>query len=338
MRFVIVGQGISGTMLSWHLLKKGADVTVADEYQPNSSSHIAGGLMNPITGRRFVKTWMADTIFPFAETVYHEMESVLNVKFLHPIPIHKILYTTEAINDWSTRCGDAQYKPYLSNETLFELDQKFYFTKHAFEINGGFWVNSTLLLNTYRQWLKNQNRLIEGYHTWQELQHQFTDAIIVFCNGVVSQEKSPFAAMPFTPTKGEVLMVEIPDFKLPAVINGEITLLATAQPHIFYAGATMHQRFDNDKPSESGLYELKAALDATLKVPYKVVDHLASVRPAVKDRRPLVGFHHTSKNMAIFNGMGTKGFSLSPYLASTFTDTLLEGNTIVPEINVARFL
>lgn len=337
MRIVIVGQGIAGTMLSWFLIKKGADVTVVDEYHPNSSSHIAGGLMNPITGRRFVKTWMADVVFPFAESAYQELENVLNVKFLHPIPIHKILYTTEAINDWSTRCGDAQYKPYLANESLIHLDPQCYHAKHAFEIYGGFWVNSALLLSTYRKWLKNQNRLIEGYYTWQDLQHQFPDQTLVFCNGFAGNNETPFSSLPFTPTKGEVLMVEIPGLFLPAVINGDITLLPTALPNIYYAGATMHQRFDDDKPSEKGLAELKAALNATLKIPYKIVDHLAAIRPAVKDRRPLIGFHDTLPNVAMFNGMGTKGFSLAPYLANEFGDALLTAKPILPEINVSRF-
>lgn len=100
----------------------------------------------------------------------------------------------------------------------------------------------------------------------------------------------------------------------------------------------MHQRFDDDKPSERGLSELKAALNSTLKLPYKIVDHLAAIRPAVKDRRPLVGFHYTLPNVAIFNGMGTKGFSLAPYLANQFADSLLGGYSLQPEINVRRFL
>ncbi|HWB65164.1 MAG TPA: FAD-dependent oxidoreductase, partial [Chitinophagales bacterium] len=64
--FIIVGQGIAGSMLSWFLLRAGQKVLVIDKYNPSSASNIAAGISNPITGRRFVKTWLADEILPFA--------------------------------------------------------------------------------------------------------------------------------------------------------------------------------------------------------------------------------------------------------------------------------
>jgi glycine/D-amino acid oxidase-like deaminating enzyme len=53
-------------------------------------------------------------------------------------------------------------------------------------------------------------------------------------------------------------------------------------------------------------------LKTWLKVPFKIIDHKASVRPANIERRPFVGFHPTLKNIGILNGMGTKGCSLAP--------------------------
>ena len=71
--FLIVGQGISGTFLSWYLHKAGRSFIVIDNNDGSSSSRVAAGIINPVTGRRVVKTWMIDEIMPFAVNAYEEM-------------------------------------------------------------------------------------------------------------------------------------------------------------------------------------------------------------------------------------------------------------------------
>ena len=55
---LIIGQGISGTFLSWFLHKAGEEFLVIDDHKATASSHVAAGLINPVTGRRVVKVWM----------------------------------------------------------------------------------------------------------------------------------------------------------------------------------------------------------------------------------------------------------------------------------------
>jgi len=81
--FLIVGQGLAGSMLYWFLKKQGKNVFVIDRHDPSSASHIAPGIVHPITGRRIVKTWMADTLVPFAEATYREIENHFNEKLFH---------------------------------------------------------------------------------------------------------------------------------------------------------------------------------------------------------------------------------------------------------------
>ena len=64
--YLIVGQGISGTMLSWFLHKEGKSFAVIDDGNEHSASKTAAGIINPITGRRYVTTWMIDEVMPFA--------------------------------------------------------------------------------------------------------------------------------------------------------------------------------------------------------------------------------------------------------------------------------
>ena len=80
-----------------------------------------------------------------------------------------------------------------------------------------------------------------------------------------------------------------------------------------------------------------ATLQHWLKVPFKVVDHRASLRPANLERRPFVGFHPLYPQIGIFNGMGTKGCSLAPYFAKQLVDHIQKGTTLLPEADVKRF-
>src|SRR5690242_7083618 len=77
--FLVVGQGISGTFVSWYLEKSKRSFVVIDHLEHNSSSRVAAGIINPVTGRRIVKTWMIDTLLPFALDAYQDFGSYLGI-------------------------------------------------------------------------------------------------------------------------------------------------------------------------------------------------------------------------------------------------------------------
>lgn len=76
---IIIGQGISGTFLSHYLKKSNLSFLVIDESKPNSASKSAAGIINPITGRRIVKTWMIDELMAFAKDAYQQIGNELNI-------------------------------------------------------------------------------------------------------------------------------------------------------------------------------------------------------------------------------------------------------------------
>lgn len=92
--YLIVGQGICGTFLSHELIKAGKSVLVIDESKPNSSSKVASGVINPITGRRMVRTWEIEKLMPYAVQAYREFGEELGVQLIrqcnildfHPTP------------------------------------------------------------------------------------------------------------------------------------------------------------------------------------------------------------------------------------------------------------
>src|SRR3569833_1890995 len=79
---LIVGQGICGTFLSWNLHKRGLKVLVVDEPQPFSATKVASGVINPVTGRQVVTTWMADELLEFVLSEYGAIGKDINAKVI----------------------------------------------------------------------------------------------------------------------------------------------------------------------------------------------------------------------------------------------------------------
>ena len=77
--FLIIGQGISGTFLSWYLHKNERSFIVMDDNDASSASRVAAGVINPVTGRRIAKTWMIETLLRFAQKAYAEIGDTLHI-------------------------------------------------------------------------------------------------------------------------------------------------------------------------------------------------------------------------------------------------------------------
>src|SRR6478609_6066731 len=85
--FILVGQGISGTMLYWFLKEAGYKVMVMDEARSNTASKVASGVISPVTGRRIVKTWLIDEVLPFARSCYTSISQKLSINAIREVSI-----------------------------------------------------------------------------------------------------------------------------------------------------------------------------------------------------------------------------------------------------------
>jgi len=62
--YIIVGQGLAGSLLAYELMQEGKLVCIVDEHHLGAASAVAAGIINPITGRRFAKSWRIDELLP----------------------------------------------------------------------------------------------------------------------------------------------------------------------------------------------------------------------------------------------------------------------------------
>ncbi|HEV7621920.1 MAG TPA: FAD-dependent oxidoreductase, partial [Flavisolibacter sp.] len=104
--YLIVGQGICGTMLSWFLHKEGKTFLVIDDKKENAATRIAAGVINPVTGRRYAYSWMIDEIMPFAIQTYDEMGNYFNSRLIFKKSIIDFFPTAQMRNAFVERLTD----------------------------------------------------------------------------------------------------------------------------------------------------------------------------------------------------------------------------------------
>lgn len=354
--FLIIGQGIAGTLLTHFLLKANQNVIVIDNDHEGASSKAAAGIINPITGRKYVKSWRVDELLPFAKQTYQELEQLLNIKCYHERNVLRTMSNAKELNDWTLKTLETDYKNYISDEiNLGNYKNK---TTPAFgygEVLQGAQVDLPLIIKQFSELLKKENRLFNESFDFEHLTFnnnsiQYKNSnpdIIIFCEGAKMKTNPFFNYLPMQGDKGEALIVKIPGANFEKMLKQQIFIVPLDNGHgefskpamsdLYWVGTTYERQFTDDLPSGKGLKYLTDHLQYLLKIPFEVVQHLAAVRPTVRDRRPFLGLHPQFPRLAIFNGLGTKGASLGPFWAQHFTDFLVNEIPLDEEVNIQRF-
>jgi glycine/D-amino acid oxidase-like deaminating enzyme len=387
---LIIGQGICGTFLSLELERAGLSYLVIDQVRPFSASRAAAGLINPVTGRRLVTTWMIDELLAFAKERYAQLATVLGASFLEKAQVADFFPTAQMRLAFLRRLEeDGSYLRLPENEHTW--DSCFQYELGYGIISPCYLVDLPGLLTAARKRMLEQGVLRDeqfqngelkvgtrrdgagraeisaGTLGDSEIRYQDIEARrIVFCDGIGSFSSPYFSRLPFAPNKGEVLIVDIPGLGNAVASLGEMAKgldgiagvqqsgvaetaapertifkkgisLAPWQESLYWVGSSYEWSFETTGPTEGFRQRTEMALKEWVKLPYRVVDHIAAVRPATLERRPFVGFHPVYPAVGILNGMGTKGCSLAPYFARQLVDYLTKGSPIRPDADILRF-
>jgi len=341
--FILVGQGICGTMMYRFLNQAGYSVLVIDLPKINTASKVAAGVINPVTGRRIVKTWLIDEVMPFAKETYEKIGGESEIKAISEVSIIDFFPTPQITEAFKKRY--AEDKEYLS----FPKDPGNWnnFINYEFgygEITPAFLVNLPDLLGTYRAQIAEDGNLIEQNFEFKDLAlipgglsyQQIQATHIIFCDGISGTNNPYFNNLPFAPNKGEAVLVQVDDLS-PLHIYKKGFNLVPWKDNIFWLGSNYLWEFEDDSPTPGFYRFAENWLKQTLKVPFTIVDHLAGIRPATLERRPFVGFHPVHKQVGIFNGMGAKGCSLAPFFANKFVHAIKTGTDLPKDADIKRF-
>jgi glycine/D-amino acid oxidase-like deaminating enzyme len=340
---IIVGQGLAGTWLSWWLFRAGIRFRVIDHRDPNGASLRAAGLINPVTGRRMVTTWMIDELMPFATRAYSEIGEFLHGNFMEETSVIDFFPTVQMLQAFGKRFEEdpTWLGPGMEREKYAEW---FRYDLGWGAIQPCQLVNVERLLTAWRNWLASNDLLIEEGFDMSKLKLEregirYSGAqyrYIFFCDGKASSVNPFFEKLPFALNKGEGILVEIKDLPANLVFKRGMSLVPY-RDDIFWLGSSYEWEFADDQPSENFRKNAEGWLSHFLKLPYRILEHFAAIRPATLERRPFVGFHPLNPQIGILNGLGTKGCSLAPYFANQLVENIKGGREIDPLANISRF-
>jgi glycine/D-amino acid oxidase-like deaminating enzyme len=336
---LVVGQGICGTFLSRELDRAGLSYIVIDEERPDSASRAAAGLINPVTGRRFVKTWMIDELLPFLREAYDE-------SLLRPVQVVDFFPTAQMRLAFVKRCEEGgEYVRLAQTQEEHEWDALFRYGLGYGVIEPCYLVDMRALLAGARGELNGRGVLRGECFEPAELavrdsgvQYQDIEARwVIFCDGVAGAREGFFSRLPFAPNKGEALIIEAPELGVGEFVFKRGISLAPWSQGLFWAGSSYEWSFDDPGPTSAFREKTEAILKDWLRVPFRTVEHVASLRPATLERRPFVGLHPVHPVVGILNGMGTKGCSLAPWFARELARLLAKGEAVLGQADVQRF-
>ena len=344
--YIIIGQGICGSFLSWELRNAGQTVLVIDAAQPFSSTKVASGVINPITGRQAVTTWMADELMPFTWDAYTQFGKQLGETLIEACSIYAFPPSQQMRESYDQKIKEADaYVKELPAAVTQEYNDLFHYFHGAVEIEPVWLLHLHKLLKGWRLQLAAQDALLEELFDASLLEIA-TDQVrykhirakkIFFCNGVNSFSHPLWERLPYSFNKGEALIADIPALSPQHIYKFGITTLVPWYDGLWWVGSSYENRFEDLLPSEQFRNKKIAELENLIKCDYSIVDHIASVRPATVERRPFAGLHPKYPSVGILNGMGTKGCSLAPYFARQLVRELLEGEPILPAASINRF-
>jgi glycine/D-amino acid oxidase-like deaminating enzyme len=342
--FIIVGHGLASVAVVEHLRKHNVSFVVFSDENPNSSSKVAAGLYNPVTGRKMKQTWLAEQLFPYLEEFYGDLEKILDAQFLYKKAIYRPFLSLEDQNDWMAKAD--KHTPFIKG--TFTQSQ---FPEYIRDDFGGILLNQSGFLDVKAmldyhklKLIKDKQFIIERLEydklVVKENQIQYKDIEgkkIIFCDGPISHNPF-FNWLPTAPVKGEILHIKTEE-PLPedVIFNRGVFLVKNPQHDYYRAGATYEWKNLDYQPTEKAKKQLTDKLDDLLQVDYKIIEQVAGIRPASKDRRPLIGNHPELNNVLIFNGLGTKGVSLAPYFAHQFVNSIINSEKLNDEVNINRY-
>jgi len=343
-RILIVGQGLAGTVLHFSLKQRGISAMIMDGDLPGKSSSAAAGIINPITGPKYQKSWNYDILMDFFVPFYQDLETYIGKIVFHPMKMFRYLSNLEQINRW-VYYADREHGVTCHGSFVKNLEE--YLPKNEdgtwAEVLNAYRLDLDALFPAYREKLQEENLFIhesmdyssidekDGLLTYQGKVYD----LILFCEGFRVGENPYFNNLPIIPAKGEAILIKR---KLDVHFMAKNNCMMTHwNDDLVWYGATLDNKATDIKPNEDSKRFLSENYKEDFGEEPKLEKLLSGIRPTSRDRRPVIGRNPKVTNMAILNGLGTKGTSLAPYSAALLVENILKDKEVPLELSVARF-
>ena len=341
--YIVVGLGLAGLAFTQELEKNMKSFVVFEDASQNSSL-VAGGMYNPVILKRFSPVWNAIPQLEKALPFYKRLEAKYKNTYDYKVDIYRIFKTIEEQNNWFVAADKPKLSPFMDSTII---NKKYI----GIACECGFGritktgrIDTISLLSDCKKYLSEEKKIIKESFNYENLivskdkvtYNKISAKKVVFCEGFGLQKNPFFNHLPLTGTKGELITIHAPELNVDFLIKAAVFVLPLGDNY-YRVGATFNWTDKTLNPTTEGKEELISKLKSFITVPFEIVEHKAGIRPTVKDRRPLVGKHPKHKNIAVLNGLGTRGVIIAPTVAEKLYNHLENDTELDKEISIERF-
>lgn len=331
--YIIIGQGLAGSLLGMELIARGAKVKVVDKDWDGAASTVAAGMWNPLNFRKLSFSWRSPEFISKLYQHYTHLEAVLNVQLLYNKQIIKKIpdQNTQRILEKQRN----EIKGFLSSMAHPDAEA-------LFGEGGYFGLKNTGVLDLKELLRASKDYFIKNgaYESVAFDWSQAVDAETVYisCEGYQAKSNPYFSWLPLNANKGQILDVYPPEYWKSRDILNCGKFLFQAPDGTYRAGATYNWTDKDFVPEDAATQEILAPFSKISRENLRVKSVEVGLRPTIADRRPVLGYHPKHKNIAIFGALGTKGVMLAPSFVGEMADLLLKGTPCDPEVRISRFV
>jgi glycine oxidase len=341
--YLIVGQGLAGSLLACLLQMEGKNVLVIDDGHRTAASLSAAGIMNPITGKRLNRPMLVDRLLQDAFITYPLVEQFLNSSFFRQRTVLRLLQSAEEQRQWKAHLESGDYAKYLGSIDCSRItaSEKWF---GGFEIALAGQLDVATFIWRARDRFAAAGQLDESEFDYGELQfsqsrvswRRCAAKAVIFCEGYQLIRNPFFNSIQLNPAKGEILTLRAPNFTDDRIIQRGKWLFRSATNEI-KAGTTYRWDGLDETPTRLAREEIEQSIRLFTDFDFEVIDQTAGVRPVIRvDNRPIVGSHPGNKRVAVLNGLGSKGVLQAPFASRQLIGNLERGEPIHPDFDVCR--
>ncbi len=340
--FLIIGQGISGTVLAKTIEDSSLSYFVIDSNKKITSSKVAAGIMQPISFKRCILTWRGEEFFNYSKSFYEKFNNLLKSNHFKPIKLVRIFSSFEEQNNWMGKSSLRIYHKHLGTS---DYSFKNIITKYGCsDVKTANHLKVEKFLNSSKLYFKEKKRFTEDFLHYNKVfkvdnrfvYRDISAKYIIMCQGVDLNKNNVFNYLPIIPNKGE--LIDIQSSHLPRVMLSKGVFNLPIEKNKYTLGATYNHRDLSKNITESAKNQLLNNFKKiTSTNDFKIISHKYGFRPTTIDRKPIIGEHPEIKNLYIFNGMGSKAVLMAPLLAKELIDFIVYKKNINPKVTIKRF-
>jgi len=344
--FLIVGQGLAGSLLAWQLLRRDQRILVVDRDEENTSSKIAAGLVTPITGPRFSLPPGLEDRLAFAKQFYWDLEETTGTRLFHHRRIARLFRDPGEQESWERRKAAEPERTDRLHEPLDIDPDRFHAPHGGFEMKEGGWLDVPAFLELTRQTLLERAAYAVGRVADEDVDVR-ADQVrwknveadhIVFAQGWRGNQNRFFDWISMNPVLGDVLELSIPDLRDEQRIVNKGGWMLPLGGDRFRAGSTYRHDFDQAEATPEGRQTVCDQVNETTPAQFEVLEHHAAIRPAIRRSRVFCGRHPSLDRVAFLNGFGSKGVVNGPWHAAGLAAHLVDEHPLPVENDLRRQL